>query len=240
MKTLKNVCFVMALALLAVACGKGGGSGTTGPTISSGGVQIRATQNSVSFKKNDIGLGQAYIEGSCDGSDNSGQNVTSLALRPRGSGCLVSAPHSINVIAQGSNFVQIDWRIGPAATDLRTVSLPFDTPGKIFDKYCSWSGTCGKFSDIPTPHYIPPGFGFPGGYVGVVMARGDLSSGSWGEISGPYGVVRRTYLGGDCVRLLFYNHPSTNNIELGFVSDISIIALPRGQTLSCQEQISIL
>jgi hypothetical protein len=86
------------------------------------------------------------------------------------------------------------------------------------------------FADIPTPCEIP-GYGFVG------AARFSPPP-VWGEITGPYGTMRRTMVTGAATELLFYNHPGTNNIELGFNLD-SGAPLAAGTTVTLEELLEV-
>jgi hypothetical protein len=222
----------IGLILLVAGCG-GKSSSATGPSVAVG-PDIKVNIDSISFFNNGQELGVLYIEGSCDGTDNQGKNVTSLdssgsILRPRGD-CDANVPFQLEGIKISSNAVNVFIAIGPSAKGLKTVSIPLDSPGKgIFDRY-NMPGKSGLFSQIPTIFYPAVG------NVGFVRSGGRVA---WGEISGPYGKIRRTYLEGDCAEILFYNHPDTNNIERGFPVGGGGFILPIGKTLRCVEEIRI-
>jgi hypothetical protein len=230
---------VLIAAVILFGCG----GGTTGPSASGTGA---SSSGEVVFFKNGRSFGTYYIEGSCDGSDNRGMNVTSIGasggkLIPRSGGaCNADISFEINVYESSANSFIVDTRITSHRGGLKTISLPLDTPLNVFpDESTDWnlagrriSEGCqrrGKVSDIPTPCNIPG--------VGQVGRVAELDPYTWGELIGPFGTIRREKLGGNCSRLLFYRHPGTNNIEIGFPRGGE---LRSGTRLTCKERISIL
>src|SRR3989344_4954197 len=107
MKIMRLVGFGIACLML-VACGKVGGSGSTGPSTSRVGPGFQEVDGGIFLSKDGKSFGPLYIEGSCDGSDNAGKNVTSWGSRngklmPRAGGCNVDIDFSFDILGRGSN-----------------------------------------------------------------------------------------------------------------------------------------
>ena len=194
------------------------------------------------------GTGAYYIIGSCTGADDPGQNVVSIGATGgvlRAPGTCPGAPYRITSTLTTPESVHVSIEIGPLPVDYRTLSVPLDarkslfttlrTSSSSYEVGCglSWtflSGSETRFDAIPTPCEIP-GFGFVGAARFVPLP-------SWGEITGPYGTIRRTFASGDGRELTFYNHPGTNNIEVSFNPDFTSI-LPAGTVLHLEEDIVV-
>lgn len=194
------------------------------------------------------GTGAYYIIGSCTGADDPGQNVVSIGsdgATLHAPGSCPGAPFHITTTVTGPNTAHVSIVVGPLPVAYRGMSVPLDprksffstvtTSASEFTVGCglSWAprgGGTTLFSDIPTPCNIP--------VAGPVGAARFVPVPSWGEISGPFGTIRRTMVSGDGRELFFYNHPNTNNIEISFSNDISM-QLPAGAVLHLEEDIRV-
>lgn len=167
-----------------------------------------------------------YVIGSETGEDRPDQNVRS----PDSDGNTLFAPGDwpgapFNLEITGSNPYHIRLSIGPMPTKYATLSVPLDLHKGLFDSFSfsgsgyrvgaggTWEqrdGNSGRYADVPQPAYIEGH-----GHVGV--AETQISGpGFWAEVSGAQARIRRTVLGGDATQMLFYHHPYTSNIEIGF------------------------
>lgn len=173
------------------------------------------------------GVGGYYIIGTCDGTDDPGQNVISKGGDGRtlhAPGRCPGAPYSLSV--SGSNPLRISVRVGPLPVDYRSISVPLDPTKRVIDRFAlsqgryevgcggSWSARSGReasFDSIPQPCHIPGH-----GPVGAARVRGRLAPGAYGEIAGPRATLRRVIVDTNANQMLFYRHPYTHNVEIGF------------------------
>lgn len=194
------------------------------------------------------GTGAYYIIGSCTGADDPGQNVISTGATGgvlRAPGRCPGAPFRVTTTLTSPRSVHVSLQVGPLPVDYRTLSVPLDarktffttlrTASSAYEVGCglSWTPRAGseaRFDAIPTPCEIP-GFGFVGAARVVPLPM-------WGEIQGPYAVIRRTITSGDGRELTFYNHPATNNIEVGFNPDFATV-LRAGTVVRLEEDIVV-
>lgn len=236
MITRRNFVKSFAGFVLCTACGKS--SNSTGP---SGTTSFIKRNGGVHITKGGVTLGTLYLIGSCTGADDD-DNVVSLQekMKDGARGCAGSDyVLEIEKIQENAARVYVEIEL---ATNYKLLSLPFDSPGKaVFNRFAfsnsgyevgcgnSWSSRGGSgdyFTSIPQPCFIPGA-----GPVGAARSRGRIS---WGEISGPAATLRRTPLGGNYSRLFFYNHPHTNNIEIGFPEN-----LRAGAVIAYSEEIMV-
>ena len=191
------------------------------------------------------GVGGYYIIGSCTGADDA-NNVTSQGSDGhtlRAPGSCPGAPFSLAVT--GDNPYHVTISIGPLPAAYRTLSVPLDPRKDLLDAFafagsayqvgCGTSfqprsGSGAAFATIPTPCTIP-------NVGGVGLARVVPVPGS-GEIAGPLGTIRRRILSGDAKELDFFNHPGTNNIEVGF-ADPFAQSIPAGTVVHLEELIEL-
>jgi Domain of unknown function (DUF4214) len=192
------------------------------------------------------GNGSYYIIGSCSGADDPGQNVVSIGASGGtlfAPGTCPGPPFAITITRTSNNAVHASVRIGPTPVEYRGFSVPLDAKKSFFtsfnttapgfgvgcgDGYDARDGGGGNFADIPTPCFIPA--------AGPVGTARFAPVPSMGEITGPFGTIRRTVTSGDGRELYFYNHPNTNNIEVSFTTPGN---LPAGSTLTLEEDIVV-
>jgi len=194
------------------------------------------------------GTGAYYIIGSCTGADDPGQNVVSIGSNGatlHAPGACPGAPFRLTTTVTGPNTAHVSIVVGPLPVAYRGLSVPLDPRKSFFNKVSTSAANftvgCGLswvprasgstlFSEIPTPCNIP--------VAGPVGAARFVPVPTWGEISGPFGTIRRTMVSGDGREMFFYNHPNTNNIEISFSNDISM-QLDAGTMLRLEEDITV-
>lgn len=194
------------------------------------------------------GTGAYYIIGSCTGADDPGQNVVSIGSNGttlHAPGACPGAPFRLTTTVTGPNTAHVSIVVGPLPVAYRGLSVPLDPRKSFFTKVTTSAANftvgCGLswvprasgstlFSEIPTPCNIP--------VAGPVGAARFVPVPTWGEISGPFGTIRRTMVSGDGREMFFYNHPNTNNIEISFSNDISM-QLDAGTMLRLEEDITV-
>jgi len=173
------------------------------------------------------GVGGYYIIGTCSGADDPGQNVISKGGDGRtlhAPGQCPGAPYSIAV--RGDNPMRVSITVGPLPVAYKSISVPLDPAKRLFDRLAisgdryevgcgaSWQsrrGSSARFDTIPQPCHIP-GFG----PVGAARTQRNIGPGTWGEIAGPVARIRRTIVDTNANELIFYRHPGTHNVEIGF------------------------
>lgn len=194
------------------------------------------------------GTGAYYIIGSCSGADDPSQSVVSIGSNGAtlfAPGSCPGAPFTLTTTVTGPMTAHVSITIGPLPVAYRSLSVPLDPRKSFFTELhtsatgyevgcgLSWQGRAGgnsAFSDVPTPCNIP--------VAGPVGAARFVPVPTWGEISGPFGTIRRTMVSGDGRELFFYNHPNTNNIEISFSNDISF-QLDAGTVVRLEEDLLV-
>lgn len=175
--------------------------------------------------------GGCYLIGSLDGDDKPSTNVTSggsdgrYLLAP-GMGDKLLIPYVLNFKQVSPTRVDFRISVGPVPVEIASMNLAIDARKELFDTFqfsasgykvgCAHDRTLrdgdgGAFASIPTPCRIVDK-GVQYGSVGLAGATGEQS---WGAISGKGGTLT-LQLTPPRRGLSFTNHPSTNNIGLGF------------------------
>ena len=223
MKKNAAILSVIFLIFSGTACGKATGP-SEGLRVETGRGQIKE----IYFNDTPVfrGNGGYYIIGNCPGNSGDGpDNVISTlkdGVMSSTSGHCREIPFTMDVRTESDRqAVIVEITIGPAPPDY-VFSLPFDSAKAVFDRFefggvssysvgCGggWSersGSGGYFKDVPANCFIP-------GLGGVGAARS--FSAAFLLISGSGMKIRRTILSGGAREFLFYNHPGTNNMEIG-------------------------
>ncbi len=232
-----------------LGCGVGEVTSDGSGSSSSGELRMRVVPGAITrLEWNGVdlfgGTGGYYVIGSCTGADDPNNNVVSSPSDGRtmhAPGSCPGAPFEMRVT--GNNPIRVSITVGPLPADYQTLSVPMDLDKGKFDRFAfngsgyevgcagTWSqrsGSGGTYASIPQPCVIPGH-----GNVGAARVVG-VPAGRTGEATGPFATVRRTYLGGNARELIFYNHPYTNNVELGFPQ-----GLRRGTQVSFEDEITV-
>jgi hypothetical protein len=166
------------------------------------------------------GTGGYYLIGSCSGTDDPNQNVTSVGSDGRtlhAPGGCPGAPFSLAYQRLDGRTLQVTVSLGPLPRDYETLSVPLDCDRALFERFLFdsasyWVGcgarwelragaaATGRFADIPRWCEIP-GVGMVG------LARANRKAG-WLELQAP-GVahIRRILDAGTWVDASCAEHP---------------------------------
>ncbi len=215
--------FFAVFAAMTTACGK-----TAGPSETLRVEMGRGQIKEIYFNDTPIfrGTGGYYIIGNCPGNSGDGpDNIVSYLDKGDGkmssrTGHCRDIPYTLEARREENTLV-IDVTIGPAPTDY-VFSLPLDAFKSPLDRFqfggvsdylvgCAggWSrqdGSGGYFKDIPARCAIDGV-----GNVGVAKSF----SAAYLEMVASGMKIRRTIVSGGAREFLFYNHPGTNNMEVG-------------------------